>query len=331
MAAAARADRGAGPGGARWRRVRAAARRSRTRSSCPQRLSLFGLTRLPAGQLAGPARAGRASRRAPVPAAPVAGAVGADRRARRRASCRRAEDPTAHAGRATACSPPGGRTRASCSSCSGPTSSAHEHPVEHRADTHARARCRPPCARIAPPEPGAADGSIEVHACHGRARQVEVRARRDPAPARGGPDARAARRDRDVPGHRGVRAADPGHVRRRRDRRGRPAATTACPTCACGSPTARCARPTRCSASSRGCSSWPAQRLTASQVLDFADREPVRRRFRLDDDDARAARGLGRRERHPLGAGRRAPRAVQALRRCPRGRGARGWTGCWSA
>jgi len=28
-----------------------------------------------------------------------------------------------------------------------------------------------------------------------------------------------------------------------------------------------------------------AQRLTASQVLDFADREPVRRRFRLDDDD----------------------------------------------
>ena len=27
------------------------------------------------------------------------------------------------------------------------------------------------------------------------------------------------------------------------------------------------------------------QRLTASQVLDFADREPVRRRFRLDDDD----------------------------------------------
>src|SRR3954471_1165833 len=27
------------------------------------------------------------------------------------------------------------------------------------------------------------------------------------------------------------------------------------------------------------------QRLTASQVLDLADREPVRRRFRLDDDD----------------------------------------------
>jgi exodeoxyribonuclease V gamma subunit len=27
------------------------------------------------------------------------------------------------------------------------------------------------------------------------------------------------------------------------------------------------------------------QRMTASQVLDFADREPVRRRFRLDDDD----------------------------------------------
>ena len=38
-------------------------------------------------------------------------------------------------------------------------------------------------------------------------------ARRGPPSARGRPDARAARRDRDVPGHRDVRAADPGHVR----------------------------------------------------------------------------------------------------------------------
>ena len=46
--------------------------------------------------------------------------------------------------------------------------------------------------------------------------------RRGAASARGRPDARAARRDRDVPGHRDVRAADPGHVRRRaRRRRGR--------------------------------------------------------------------------------------------------------------
>ena len=41
-------------------------------------------------------------------------------------------------------------------------------------------------------------------------------ARRDPPPPRRRPDARAARRHRDVPGHRDVRAAHPRHVRRRR-------------------------------------------------------------------------------------------------------------------
>ena len=34
-------------------------------------------------------------------------------------------------------------------------------------------------------------------------------------------------------------------------------------------------------------------RLTASQVLDLAEREPVRRRFRLDDDALARLRGLG--------------------------------------
>ena len=42
-------------------------------------------------------------------------------------------------------------------------------------------------------------------------------------------------------------------------------------------------------------------------MLDLADREPVRRRFRLDDDDLARAGGLGGGERHPLGARRRAP------------------------
>ena len=180
--------------------------------------------------------------------------------------------------------------------------------------------CRPRCARTGRRSRARTDAQHRGPRLPRPRAPGRGRARRDPAPARGGPDARAARRDRDVPGHRGVRAADPGDVRRRGDRRRedeleRPA----CPTCASGSPTARCARRTRCSASSRGCSSSPAQRLTASQVLDLADREPVRRRFRLDDDDARAARGLGRRERHPLGPGRRAPRAVQARRRCRAG------------
>ena len=45
-------------------------------------------------------------------------------------------------------------------------------------------------------------------------------ARHDPAPARRRPDARAARRDRDVPRHRDVRAAAAGHLRGGRGRRG---------------------------------------------------------------------------------------------------------------
>ena len=56
------------------------------------------------------------------------------------------------------------------------------------------------------------------------------------------------------------------------------------------------------------------ERLTASQVLDLADREPVRRRFRLDDDDLARIEDWVARERHPLGPRRRAPRAVQARR-----------------
>ena len=54
------------------------------------------------------------------------------------------------------------------------------------------------------------------------------------------------------------------------------------------------------------------RRLTASEVLDLAGREPVRRRFGLDDDDlARLEEWVGR-HRHPLGARRRPPRPVQA-------------------
>ena len=104
------------------------------------------------------------------------------------------------------------------------------------------------------------------------------------------------------------------------------------PTCACGSPTARCARPTRCSASSRELLELAGRRLTASQVLDLADREPVRRRFRLDDDDLARHRGVGRRQRHPLGPGRRPPRAVQArMTLAGRHVARRGWTACSSA
>jgi exodeoxyribonuclease V gamma subunit len=71
-------------------------------------------------------------------------------------------------------------------------------------------------------------------------------------------------------------------------------------------------------------------RLTASQVLDLADREPVRRRFRLDDDDLVrierwvAASGV----RWGLDAQHRAPFQLSAV---PTGPGAPGWTASCSA
>jgi len=56
-------------------------------------------------------------------------------------------------------------------------------------------------------------------------------------------------------------------------------------------------------------------RLTASQVLDFADREPVRRRFRLDDDDlARIVDWIGESAiRWGLDASHRAPFRLEAV------------------
>ena len=80
----------------------------------PARLSLFGLTRLPAAHLVRAARAGDRPRRAPVPAPPVAGAVGEARRDRRRAAAARATPPPRWW--RTGCSPPGAATPASCSS-----------------------------------------------------------------------------------------------------------------------------------------------------------------------------------------------------------------------
>ena len=73
------------------------------------------------------------------------------------------------------------------------------------------------------------------------------------------------------------------------------------------------------------------QRLTASQVLDLADREPVRRRFRLDDDDLARLEDWVADERHPLGPGRRAPRAVQARGAAGRHVARRAGPRCWSA
>ena len=155
----------------------------------PPRLSLFGLTRLPAGHLRRAARARRAHRDVHLfVAAPVAGAVGrvaerAGARAGRpaRATTRPRSLPRNRllaswgqdarelqlvlgARRARRPPPPGRRTRAD--------TLLAPHPGR-------RARPPPPGA----PLPGDDDerplldpttASIQVHACHGRARQVEV-------------------------------------------------------------------------------------------------------------------------------------------------------------
>ncbi len=56
------------------------------------------------------------------------------------------------------------------------------------------------------------------------------------------------------------------------------------------------------------------QRVTASQLLDLADRDPVRRRFGFDDDDLARMHDWVAAAGYPLGAERPAPRAVQARR-----------------
>ena len=299
-------------------------RRPRTGRRCRRGSALFGLTRLPASHLqvlqalAGgrdvhlfllhpsPALWGRraeARPRAVRPRAdghrrrgsrqPSAGLVG-----RRRAGAAAGGRRRRRARR----SPPSGWTGDRCADT---LLGAHagRHPRRPPAAGRAAARREPTAAWSSTAD----DHSVAVHACHGRARQVEVlREAILHLPGRR-PHARAAGRDRHVPGHRDVRAADPGHLRRRpaSPRRGADGSArdgAERPICASGWPTARSARPTRSSAWSPSCSNWPSQRLTASQVLDLADAEPVRRRFRFDDDDLAQIQRLGRRERRSAGA-----------------------------
>ena len=306
------------PGRAARRGVRAAAGASRSSSTCPSALSLFGLTRLPAGAPGGAARARRAPRRAPVPAAPVARAVGAGRRGgaaprssaaptTRRADCPRnrllaswgqdARELQLVLGRrdATRRPPPPGRARAAtrCSRGSRPTCA-----------TTARRRRAAAGDRTRAARPG--DRSVQVHACHGRARQVEVL--RDAILHLLADDPTLEPRDvivmcPDIETFAPLIQATfgAGEVAGRgradalpRGRAARPARPARRPLAAPDQPGARRRR--------ASCSSSPAQRLTASQVLDLADREPVRRRFRLDDDDLARLRGLGRRRAASAGA-----------------------------
>ena len=120
------------------------------------------------------------------------------------------------------------------------------------------------------------DRSIQVHACHGRARQVEVL--RDAVLHLLEEDPDLEPRDilvmcPDIETYAPFIDATFGATEPVDDRRRRAGNF---PTCGCVSPTGRCVRPTPSSASWPGCSSWRRQRVTASQVLDLAGRDPVR-------------------------------------------------------
>ena len=240
--------------------------RAGARSTCPPRLSLFGLTRLPAGHLRCCARSPPRRDVHLFLLHPVARAVGArSKRAGAAGRPPRRDDPTADAA-ATGCSPPGARTRARCSSCSAPREHVdHHHPVDAPAPTRCSRASRPTSAPTAR-RPAAAAGH-------------PTRAELDPATAasRSTPATAAPARSRSLrdailhlleddptlePRDVIVMCPDietfapliqatfgAGEVGRRRRVDALPEAR-ARPTCASASPTARCARPTRCSASS---------------------------------------------------------------------------------
>ena len=148
--------------------------------------------------------------------------------------------------------------------------------------------------------------------------------------ARRRPHARASRRARDVPRHRGLRAAHLGDVRpRRRGRRGR--------------------RPPRhrlrVRLADRSLRQTNPLLGTLADVLDLAggaghrerrcSTSPARRRYGggsgFADDDLDRLRGVGRARRGAVGARRRAPGAVRARSRSSRTPGGRGSTGSCSA
>ncbi len=174
------------------------------------------------------------------------------------------------------------RTRPTrCWAASRPTSA----PIASR-----RAR-RCPARRDERPLLDPGDRSVQVHACHGRARQVEVL--RDAILHLLEDDPTLEPRDvivmcPDIETFaslvQATFGAGRGHVAERRRggcaarRRApaRPARAARRPRAAPDQPRARRRRPAL---------DLAGERVTASQVLDLVDREPVRRRFGLDDDD----------------------------------------------
>ena len=157
----------------------------------PARLSLFGLTRIPRSYLDVLAAIAERARCAPVRAPPLARALGERRRGARSAVHRSRTGATTgpRFWRPTGCSPPGAATSASSSSCSrtpakaATTTTSCPRPRTETLLTRIQADIREDRQPPGPPLPGEptpgppcrpADRTVQIHACHGRARQVEV-------------------------------------------------------------------------------------------------------------------------------------------------------------
>jgi len=287
----------------------------------PERVALFGLTRLPAGHLE-VLRALAHGRDVHLfllhPSAGLWDAIAADLGGRR-PPARRSEDPTAAVASHPLLASWGRDARelqlvlaGAGDNDSGPTSVSDQH---HRSGPTApgllgrlQQGIRADRPVPGPPLPGqadrrarlnAGDHSVQIHSCHGRARQVEVirdavlhALAEDPtleprdvivmcpdvesfAPlieAAFGAGEPADRLDGGAPTGTGGTGGDPAAGRPRVDLRVRLADRSLRQT----NPVLGVVTELLDLAQ---------QRLTASQVLDLADREPVRRRFRLDDDD----------------------------------------------
>ena len=304
VAAAARAAR-AEPGGAARRAVRRAGRRPE-RAPLPERLSLFGPTRLRADQLEVLAALGRRPRRARLAAAPEPRAVGAAAREDRPCTGATTRRPRC---RSTRCCAATRATSASCSCACPPHDDVHHPDVARPGDA-----ARPPAGRPARgprarprrrggrhragarlPRPGPAGGG----AAGGAAAAVRGR-RPTSSPATSWCCARTWRRSRRwcrPPSGSAPGLPHPGHALRVRlaDR------------------SLRATNPLLDTVARL--LGLAGSRVTASAVLDLAASPAVRRRFALDDDDLERVRDWVARSgvRWGIDAEGRAPYGMSAV------------------
>jgi exodeoxyribonuclease V gamma subunit len=237
----------------------------------PRRLSVFGLTRLPRGRL-DVLRAIAVHRDVhlfllhPSPAlweriAPAAPVV------------RRADDPTATLP-ANPLLASWGHDSRELQLVLGRDFADHRHPIEHAEDT-LLARIQAAVRDDRRPAAGTADRSVQIHSCHGRARQVEVL--RDAILHALAEDPTLEPRDvivmcPDIETFAPLIQATFGTGDEEVELRVRLADRSLRQTNPILGVVARLIE-------------LAGERLTASQVLDLADTEPVRRRFGFDDDE----------------------------------------------